>query len=330
MRHPSWLAVVIAAVTVVTGAAAQTNAPSAYPSRPITMIVPFPPGGPVDTIGRIVGERMRVSFGQTVIVENVPGASGSIGVGRAARAAPDGYTLCMGNWSSHVGSPATYPIGYDIVKDLEPVALLPTAPTLIVGKKALAATNLGELIVWLKANPDKATAGTIGIGSPSHVSGIYFQNETGTRFQFVPYRGGSPLTQALVAGQIDMRVGAEASQTLSYLRSGDIKAFAVLAKTRWASAPDIPTIDEAGVRGLHISLWNGLWVPKDTPPDIIARLNAVIVEALADATVRERIANIGFEVPAPEQLTPAALGAFHRAEIAKWWPIMKAANIKVE
>ncbi len=156
----------------------------------------------------------------------------------------------MGNWSSHVGSPAIYPVTYDIVKDFEPVALLPIAPTLIVGKKALPANNLAELVAWLKANPDKATAGTIGAGSPSHVSGITFQNETGTRFQFVPYRGGAPLTQALVAGQIDMRVGAEASQTLSYLRSGEIKAFAVLAKTRWPSAPDVPTIDEAGVRGI--------------------------------------------------------------------------------
>jgi tripartite-type tricarboxylate transporter receptor subunit TctC len=323
------LAVVVVACAAIVAPVAEAAA-QPYPARPITMLVPFPPGGPVDTIGRIIGERMRGAFGQTVIIENVPGASGSIGVARVARAAPDGYTIGMGNWSSHVGSPAIYPVTYDIVKDFEPVALLPSAPTLIVGKKALPANDLRELIAWLKANPDKATAGTIGVGSPSHVSGVYFQNETGTRFQFVPYRGGAPLTQALVAGQIDMRVGAEASQTLSYLRSGDIKAFAVLAKTRWASAPDIPTIDEAGVRGLHISLWNGLWVPKGTPKDIIAQLNAAIVEALADATVRQRIANIGFEIPTREQQTPDALGAFHKAEIDKWWPIIKAANIKVE
>jgi tripartite-type tricarboxylate transporter receptor subunit TctC len=322
--------VVAAAALAATMAMAASASAQGYPSRPITMIVPFPPGGPVDTIGRIIGERLRASLGQPVIIENVPGASGSIGVGRVARAAPDGYTLGMGNWSSHVGSPAIYPVAYDIVRDFEPVALLPIAPTLIVGKKALPANNLAELIAWLKANADKATAGTIGAGSTSHVSGIYFQNETGTRFQFVPFRGGAPLTQALVAGQIDIRVGAEASQTLSYLRSGEIKAFAVLARTRWPSAPDIPTIEEAGVRGLHISLWNGLWAPKGTPKEIIAQLNAAIVAALADATVRQRISNIGFEIPGREQQTPEALGAFHRAELDKWWPVIKAANIKVE
>jgi tripartite-type tricarboxylate transporter receptor subunit TctC len=324
------LAAVVAVACAATVALAAGAAAQSYPSRPITMLVPFPPGGPVDTIGRIIGERMRGAFGQTVIIENVPGASGSIGVARVARAAPDGYTLGMGNWSSHVGSPAIYRVTYDIVKDFEPVALLPIAPTLIVGKKALPANDLRELIAWLKANPDTATAGTIGLGSASHVSGVYFQNETGTRLQFVPYRGGAPLTQALVAGQVDIRLGAEASQVLAYLRNGEIKAFAVLAKTRWAAAPDIPTIDEAGVRGLHISLWNGLWVPKATPRDIIDKLNGAVVEALADLTVRKRIADIGFEIPAPEQLTPEALRTFHQAEIDKWWPIMKAANIKVE
>jgi tripartite-type tricarboxylate transporter receptor subunit TctC len=326
MRKPALIAAVFAAIlATVVSASAQS-----YPSRPITIIVPFPPGGPVDTIGRILGDRMRAAFGQPVIIENQPGASGSIGVGRAARAAPDGYTLNLGNWTSHVGSPAIYPVSYDIVKDFEPVALLPLAPTLIVGKKALPASDLRELIAWLKANPDKATSGTVGIGSPSHVSGIYFQNETGTRFQFVPYRGGAPLTQALVAGQIDMRIGAEASQTLSYLRSGEIKAFAVLAKTRWAAAPDVPTIDEAGVRGLHIPLWNALWAPKGTSRDIIGKLNTAVVDALAEATVRERMATIGFEIPAREQQTPEALASFHQAEIDKWWPIIKAANIKVE
>jgi tripartite-type tricarboxylate transporter receptor subunit TctC len=299
-----------------------------YPSRPITMIVPFPPGGPVDTLGRIVGERIRIALGQPVIVENVSGASGSLGVGRVARAAPDGYTLGMGNWTSHVGSPAMYPIQYDIVTDFEPVALLPISPTLIIARKGLPANDLKELIAWLRAHPSQATAGTVGAGSPSHISGIYFQHETGTRLQYVPYRGGAPLTQALVAGQVDIRVGAEASQTLSYLRSGEIKAFAVLDKTRWAAAPDIPTIDEAGVRGFHLPLWNGLWVPKGTPKDLVGRLNAAIADALADAALRQRIANFGFEIPAREQQTPEALAAFHRAEIGKWWPIIKAAGTK--
>ena len=256
------------------------------------------------------------------------GLSGTLGVGRVARAAPDGYTLCMGNWTSHVGSPAMYPVQYDIVKDFEPIALLPIAPTLIVVRKGLPANDVKELVAWLKAHPDQATAGTSGLGSPSHPIGVSFQNETGTRLQFVPYRGGGPLTQALVAGQIDMRVGAEASQTLAYLRSGEIKAFAVLDKTRWAAAPNIPTIDEAGVSGLHLPLWNGLWVRRATSKEIIAQLNTAIVEALADATVRQRVANIGFEIPPRERLTPEALGAFHKSEIDKWWPIIKAANIK--
>jgi tripartite-type tricarboxylate transporter receptor subunit TctC len=300
----------------------------AYPSRPITVIVPFPPGGPVDTIGRIIGESIRVALGQSVIIENAPGASGSLGTARVGRAAPDGYTLGMGNWSSHVGAPAIFPVQFDIVKDFEPIALLPGAPTLIVGRKDLPANNLRELIAWLKANP--ATAGTVGAGSASHISGIYFQNETGTRLQYVPYRGGGPLTQALVGGQIDIRVGAEASQTLSYLRSGEIKAFAVLDKNRWAGAPDIPTVDEAGVRGLHLSVWNGLWAPKATPREITAKLNAAIADALADDAVRQRVTKIGFDIPAREMRTPEALAAFHRAEIDKWWPIIKSANIKGE
>jgi tripartite-type tricarboxylate transporter receptor subunit TctC len=302
----------------------------AYPSRPITMIVPFPPGGPVDTIGRIVAERMRASFGQPVVVENVIGASGSIGLTRAARAAPDGYTIHAGNWSSHVGSPASFPLQLDVLTDLEPISLLPMAPTLIVGRKGLPAANLRELVAWLKANPGKATSGTNGAGSPSHVSGIYFQNETGTQLQFVPYRGGAALTQAIVAGEIDLRVGAEASQTLQYLRNGQMKAFAVLGERRWPAAPDIPTIDEAGVRGLHISLWNGLWAPKGTPKDIIAKLNAAVVETLANPAVQQRLSDIGFESPTREQQTPAGLAAFHRAETAKWWPVIKAAGITVQ
>jgi tripartite-type tricarboxylate transporter receptor subunit TctC len=302
----------------------------AYPSRPITIIVPFPPGGPVDTIGRIFGEHIRIALGQSVIIENVPGASGSLGTARVARATPDGYTLGMGNWSSHVGSPAIYPVQFDIARDFEPIALLPGAPTLIVGRKGLPASDLRELIAWLKANPGGATAGTVGAGSASHISGIHFQNETGTRLQYVPYRGGGPLMQALVGGQIDIRVGAEASQTLGYLRSGEIKAFAVLDKARWAAAPDIPTADEAGVPGLHMTVWNGLWAPKATPRDITAKVNAAIANALGDTAVRQRVTEVGFDVPEREMRTPEALAAFHRAEIDKWWPIIKAANIKGE
>ncbi len=316
--------------TAVTPGVACAAWAQAYPSRPITMIVPFPPGGPVDTIGRLVAERMRASFGQPVVVENVIGASGSIGLTRAARAAPDGYTIHAGNWSSHVGSPASFPLQLDVLTDLEPISLLPMAPTLIVGRKGLPASDLRELILWLKANPGKATSGTNGAGSPSHVSALYFQNETGMQLQFVPYRGGAALTQAIVAGEIDLRIGAEASQTLQYLRSGDMKAFAVLGERRWSAVPEIPTIDEAGVRGLHISLWNGLWAPKGTPKDIIARLNAAVVEALANPAVQQRLADIGFETPTREQQTPEGLAAFHRAETARWWPVIKAAGITVQ
>ncbi|MCC6778060.1 MAG: tripartite tricarboxylate transporter substrate binding protein BugD [Hyphomicrobiales bacterium] len=320
----------LAGVAAAAAASARVAWAQVYPARPITMIVPFPPGGPVDTIGRLVADRMRASFGQPVVVENVIGASGSIGLTRAARAAPNGYTIHAGNWSSHVGSPASFPLQLDVLTDLAPISLLPMAPTLIVGRKGLPANDLRELIAWLKENPGKATSGTNGAGSPSHVSAIYFQNQTGTQLQFVPYRGGAALTQAIVASEIDLRVGAEASQTLQYVRKGDIKAFAVLGERRWQAAPEIPTIDEAGVRGLHISLWNGLWAPKGTSKEIVAKLNAAVVEALATTTVQQRLAEIGFELPTREQQTPEGLAAFHRAETARWWPVIKAAGIKVE
>jgi tripartite-type tricarboxylate transporter receptor subunit TctC len=301
-----------------------------YPSRPITVVVPLAAGGPVDALARILAERMRTTLGQPVIVENVSGAGGTIGVGRVARAASDGYTLIVGNWNSHVGSPAIYPVKYDIVKDFEPVSMLPIAPTMIVGKATLPANDVKELIAWLKANPGGASAGTIGAGSPSHVSGIFFQKETGTQFQFVPYRGAAPAIQDLVAGQIDLRFAAEASSMLPHLRSGKVKAFAVLTKTRWAAAPYIPTVDEAGVAGLHISVWCGLWAPKGTHKDIIAKLNAAVVNALADPIVRQRLADVGLEIPSRAQQTPEGLATFHKAEIEQWWPIIKAANIKVE
>ena len=319
------IATLAATLALPASAPAQT-----YPSRPITIIVPFPPGGQVDTMARIVLDRMRASLGQTIIVENVGGASGTIGTARVARAAPDGYTLNMGNWTSHVGAPAIYPVQFDILKDLEPVALMPSAPTLIVARTEMPAANLRELVAWLKANPDKATSATVGMGSPGHVSAIYFQNQTGTRLQLVPYRGGGPANQDLLAGQVDMRIGAEASQMLPHVRSGRIKAYAVMTKTRWSAAPEIPTIDEAGVPGVHISVWTGLWVPKGTPQSIVTRLNAAMMEVLGDETVRKRVTDIGSETPARDQQSPEALAAFHKAETEKWWPIIKAANIKPE
>ncbi len=327
MKTMSLAAAVAAALgcaSFVAGAQAQD-----YPSRPVTMIVPFPAGGPTDTLGRILGERMRVSLGQTIIVENVTGAGSTIGVGRAAQAAADGYTLALGNWTSFVGSGALYRTSYDLRKDFEPVSLLTFAPMLIVGKNALPAKDARELIAWLKANPDKASAASVGAGSAAHVCGLYFQDQSKTRFQFVPYRGGAPAMQDLVGGQIDLMC-AEASQTLTYVRGGKMKAFAVMSKTRWPALPDVPTTDEIGMAGTYISFWHGLWVQKGTPKEVVAKLNAAVVDALADPTIRQRLTDLGQVIATREQQTPAALAAYHKAEIDKWWPIIKAANIKVE
>jgi len=300
-----------------------------YPTRPITMVVPYAAGGPTDTIARILTERMRVSLGQIVIVENVTGAAGTIGVGRVARAAPDGYTICIGHWGTHVVNGAIYDLPYHVFNDFEPVSLIATNPALIVARKAVPANTLQELIAWLKANAATATQGTAGLGSASHVSGVYFQAITGTRFQFVPYRGAGPAMQDLVAGQIDMMID-QAANSLLPVRAGLIKAYAVTGKTRLTAAPDIPTVDEAGVPGLHISTWHALWMPKGTSKDIITRLDGAVVDALADARVRQRLADLGQELPPPEEQNPETLAAVHRAEIEKWWPILKAAKIKGE
>ncbi|MBX9591844.1 MAG: hypothetical protein K2X43_21335 [Hyphomonadaceae bacterium] len=301
-----------------------------YPSRPVTLIVPFGAGGPLDTVARTMAERMRVPLGQNVVVENVTGASGAIAIGRVARSAPDGYTFNIGNWPTHVVNGAVFPLQYDLLNDFDPVARLSSNPYVLVGKKGLPAANLKDLIAWLKANPETATQGTAGPGSGQHVSGIYFQSMTGARFKFVPYRAGSSdIMRDLVGGHIDLTFD-QAITALPYIRNGDVKAYAVTAGARLAAAPDIPTVDEAGAPGLYISTWNGFWVPKGTPPDAIAKLSAAAMDALADPTVRQRLAGLGQEIPPPEQQTAKALGAHHKAEIEKWWPIIKGANIKVE
>jgi tripartite-type tricarboxylate transporter receptor subunit TctC len=310
---------------------ASMNAATAqvYPSRPVTMGMPFAAGGPGDTLARILAEHMRGSLGQPVIVENVTGASGSVGTGRVARAAPDGYTLILGNWATHVANRAVYSLSYDVVNDFEPIALLATLPALILAKKTMPATNLKELIAWLKANPDKASSGNAGAGSSTYVASIFFQMLTGTRFQLVPYRGGAPAMQDLLAGQIDLLFDLIAD-ALPQVRAGNVKVYAVTASERAPTAPEIPTVDEAGVPGLYIALWNALWAPKGTPKAVIEKLNAAVVLALADPAVRARLAELGYQIFPPEQQTPQALAAYQKAEIEKWWPILKAANIKGE
>jgi tripartite-type tricarboxylate transporter receptor subunit TctC len=300
-----------------------------YPSRPVTMIVPASAGGPTDAIARVLSERMTANLGGTVLVDNVAGAGGSIGVGKVARSAPDGYTLGIGQWSHYVLNGATYALQYDLLADFAPVAMIVTGPLLLVSRKDLPANDLKGLIAWLKANPDKATAGTGGVGSPPHISGVFFQKMTGTQFQFVPYRGTAPAMRDLLAGQIDIMID-QASNVLPQLRAGTIKAFAVTSKERLPSAPDVPTVDEAGLPGLYVSVWHGLWAPKGTPAEIIAKLNGAVVKSLGEPGTKEKLAALGQDIPPPDQLTPQALGAFQKAEIEKWWPIVKDAGIKAE
>jgi tripartite-type tricarboxylate transporter receptor subunit TctC len=300
-----------------------------YPSRPITMIVPFAAGGPTDTLARIISERMRLSLGQPIILENVTGAAGTIGVGRSARAAPDGYTVGIGAWNTHVVNGAVYALLYDVLKDFEPVARLANNAQMIVSRNGIPAHDLKQLIAWVKANQYKVSAGTAGVGSSSHVSAVFFQHITGTHFQLVPYRGLGPAVQDLIGGQIDL-VFDQVSNTLPHVQAGELRAYAVAAEKRLALAPDVPTTDEAGLPGFHISVWHALWAPKGTPKDAIAALNAAVVDALADPSVRRRLADLGQEIPLREQQTPEALAAFHKAEIDKWWPILKEAHIKME
>jgi tripartite-type tricarboxylate transporter receptor subunit TctC len=272
---------------------------------------------------------MRQTLGQPILIENVTGAGGSIGVGRAVRAPADGYTVSYGHLGTHVFNGAIYSLPYDMLTDLDPLALLPSNPMVVVSRPTLPVKTLGELIAWLKANPDKATAGTAGAGSGAHVAGVYFAKLAGINLQYVPYRGTGPALTDLVAGQIDVIID-QTSNSMQQIRAGAIRAYAVSDSKRLAAAPEIPTAEEAGLPEFLMTLWNGLWVPKGTPKNIVDKLNAAVVEAMADPAVRKRFDDLGLETPPRDRQTAAVLGAWHKAEAAKWGPIIKAANIKGE
>ena len=299
----------------------------AFPSHPVTMVVPVPAGGALDTNARLIAEGMRTALGQPVVIENVTGASGSTGTGRVARSAPDGYTLIYGANVTHVLNAAVYQLNYDVVADFEPVALIGWTPWLIVAKNDLPVSDLKGLIAWLKANPDKASCGTAGPGSPSHIAGVLFQQVTGTRFQFVPYRGVAPVIPDLLSGQIDMAI-LDPITTLPQIRGGRMKGLAMMAKKRTATAPEIPTVDEGGAPGVHMEPWQAIFAPKGTPKDVITKLNGAIVGALADPAIRQKFIDQSYEVAPRDEQTPEYLAKFHQTEIEKWWPIIKAAGIK--
>ena len=313
-----------AIIGVADRAAAQT-----YPSRAITMVVPFAAGGPTDVLARIIAEPMRAFLGQTVVVENIGGGAGSIATAKVVRERPDGYTFIIGNWGTHVINGAVQTLPYDLLKDFDPVALIANNPHVIVSRKDAPADDLKQLMTWIKANPDKLTAANSGTGSPSHISGLYFQAKTDTKFAFVPYRGSGPGLQDVIGGQIDLYFD-QISNSLPHIRAGRIKAYAVASPSRSAAAPEIPTADEAGLPGFHISVWHGAWLPKGTPRDVVAKLNAAIVQALRDENVRRRLAELGQEIVPTEQQTPEALAALQKAEIDKWWPLIRAEKLTTQ
>jgi tripartite-type tricarboxylate transporter receptor subunit TctC len=322
-----WLTVMVAALVGLAwaGMAAAQN----YPTRAMTMIVPFPAGGATDTLARFLAEKMRAVLRQPVIIENVAGAAGSLGVGRAVRSAADGYTLSIGTSTTHMLTGGLYALQFDLLKDLEPVIQIGSEPLLIVGRKSLPADDLKGLIAYLKANPDKASVGIAGVGATGHLTGISFQKETGTRFQFVPYRGNAPAMQDLLAEQIDFMI-EPSSNFKSLVGAGSVKPYAITGRARLPSSPDIPTADEAGLAGFFASLWYGLWVPKDTPKDIVAQLNATMVQVLADPAVQKRFDELGIQITPLAQQSPEALRGFQQAEAERWWPVIKASNLKAE
>ncbi len=323
MKRFGFAGVLIALVASAGAAFAET-----YPTRPVTLLSGFPPGGPTDTLARILADGMQSTLGQSVVVETASGASGTIAGGRIAHASPDGYMIGIGNWTSHVGSPAIYTLDYDVFKDLQPISLLAASPLWILGKNALPPKTAPELIAWLKARTEPTTFATVGAGSAAHLAGLSFARAIGANFQYVPYRGAGPIIPDLIAGQIDLSC-LEASSTLGNVQAGQYKAFAVMGEQRWPKSPDTPTMIEAGAAGVSISFWHGLWAPHGTPKPIVDKLDAAVMAALADPAVRKRLETLGQVIFPRDQQNPAALLAYHHAETAKWWPIIKSAGIKV-
>jgi len=327
MNRSGMSSFIVAVLALIAGAA---PAPAeVFPSRPVTMMVGFPPGGPTDPLARIVADAMQGPLGQPVVVETLSGSSGTIATGRVVHAKPDGYMIGIGNWSSHVASPAIYPLYYDVLRDLQPISLISASPLWIIGKEALPPNTMPELIAWLKARSEPATFGTVGTGSAAHLCGLYFAQKTGLRLQYVPYRGGGPTMQDLIGGQIDLSC-LEASSGLAYVQAGKFKAYAVLSDRRWPKSPDTPTLSEFGITGATINFWHALWTTKGTPKEVVDRLDAAVMSALANPAVQQRLETLGQVIFPRDQQNPAALAAYHRAEIDRWWPIMKAAGLKAE
>lgn len=317
------LAVLLTVATIGAGAAnAQT-----YPNRPITLVIPLAPGGSTDTIGRIVGEGMSRALGQPVVVENVSGAGGTTGVGRVVRANPDGYTFMVGQWGTHVATGAIYNLGFDLLTDLQPIGLIAAQPFLIVGRKSLPATDLKGLLDWIKANPDKASQGHSGVGSPGHVSGMFLQKMTGLTWAMVAYRSAGPAMQDVITGNIDIAMDTPATSR-PHVEAGTVKAFAVSSKSRIATMPDVPTIEEAGVSGFSFSFWHAYWAPKGIPPEALNKLSGALRTALAEPGMRKRLIELSQDIFPADQQTPEALAAYQKAEIDRWWPVIKAAGIK--
>ncbi len=322
MRKATLVAALVAILSSIAVAQGET-----YPSRPITMMVGYPPGGPTDTLARILGDAMGHSLGQTIVIETVSGASGTIATGRVVHANPDGYTIGIGNWTSHVGSIAIYPLDYDVFEDLQPISLLAASPLWILGKNALPPKTAPELIAWLKTRSQPTAFGTVGAGSAAHLVGLSFAKEISARFEYVPYRGAAPAMQDLISGQIDLTC-LEASSTLPNVQAGKFKAYAVMSETRWPKSPNTPTMIESGVPGLSLSFWHGLWTTAGTPKAVVDRLVDAVQTALADSAVRQRLEGLGMVIFPRDQQNPEALATYHKAEAGKWWPIINAAGIK--